>query len=1103
MKDQKDHHSYIPELHDEKNILGKWACLFIERPRIMLLLIILVMYLGWLSFSQMPKEINPEIRLPYINITTTYTGASPEEIENLVTDELESRISEIEGIKSLKSTSALGYSSIDISFDMGVDMEKMKNEVKDKVSEAKSSIPDDADDSYISEMETGNEYVLILNLTGIDDYVELKNSADRIKDEIKKIKDVSNVDVYGGLEREIKVIIDPHKLAAYNMRVEQIGDALKTSNTTIPGGNIYLDNKKYNVRTIGKFKRVEDMENVVVSYTGTGPLYIKDIGMVVDGYKEIQSDARTSVGVGTDNPTVKKSVTIVVKRKEGSDAVKIGQEVRRILKDGKGSVYPKEMETHITMDLAEEIERNLGDVFDNAKSGLFLVIIVLYIFIGLSESLVVATVIPLALLGSTIVLKNSGASINTMVLFSMILAVGMLVDNGIVVMENIDRLKMKGASPKDAAKAATNQVAPAILSATLTTLAAFLPMAITSGLYGYWLKWIPITVISALAASFFIAITVTPALSSVFLKNHVKEGRKNKPIIDMAIKGISIISVFVLSMLSFKDKHEGIINTNILAWTFAIIFTGAISYKLIKGKENPLDNPFIKKYGNMLYSIITSKKKKFAVLGVVILLLGGSIMLPASGILKITVFGDMDAEEFNVNIKMPVGTELETTSNITSKVEKILFDYAEMESFSTTIRSPEKARIKVKLVEKEKRKRTSMEIADHCRKQINDIPGADITVGEMKGGIDFGNKDIEVMIYGKNFDTLKAIAGDFTQILKEIDGTFDSGNNFENGLSEIQIIINKEKAALLGLDNRSISMSIRNAVNGLKATTFKINQDEIDVMIRTSKEKLKHKEDFNNIFFYGRNNQPIPFSYVATVKEEEGYSAIFHHSEKRYGKVGANVRNQEEKMAIQEKFMGKIEEYNMPKGYSIGFDREQEEINEYFMNMAKNMFIAMILVYLVLSIQFNSLSQPFVILFSVPLAVIGVFMGLTIVGSYLGLTSLIGMVSLVGIAVNDAIVLVDYINYLRKNGYEMNEAIKETAMTRFIPVMSTTITTVGGILPLTLKNDFYAPMGYAIIFGLSFATLLTLVIVPILYSLVETMKEYFKNRRLRKKTINV
>lgn len=1101
MKDQKGQYSHIPELQDEKNILGKWASLFVNRPRIIFLLIILIVSLGWMSYTQMPKEINPEIRLPYINVTTTYTGASPEEMENLVTDPLESKISEIEGIKSLKSTSALGYSNIDISFDVNADIEKMKNEIKDKISEAKYELPDDANDPYVSEMETGNKYVLILNLTGIDDYVELKNSADRIKDEIEKINDVSDVEIYGGLEREIKVIVDPYKLVAYNMTLDQIGNALKASNTTIPGGNIYLDHKKYNVRTLGKFKSVEDMKNVVVSYNG-GPIYIKDIGIVVDDYKEKQSDARMSVGIGTDHPTVKKSVTMVVKRKNGSDAIKIGQEVRKILEEGKGSIYPKEMETHITMDLAEEIERQLGDVVNNAKSGLFLVIIVLYIFIGLSESLVVSTVIPLALLSSVALLKNFGASINTMILFSMILAVGMLVDNGIVVMENIDRLRMKGVNSKDAAMAATNQVAPAILSATLTTLAAFLPMAITPGLYGYWLKWIPITVIMALGASFFIATTVTPALSSVFLKKHVREYRKEKPMLDFFVKIISIIAVFILSMLAFKDKQEGIINSNVLAWSFSIIFTGAITYKLMKGKDNPLDSSFIKTYGKILHAIIVSKWKRLIVLGIVFLLFAGSVMLPISGILKMTVFGDMDAEEFNINIKTPVGSELETTSNITAQVEKILFDYPEIENFSTRISSPENARIEVQLLESDKRKRTSMEIVDDCRKGIEGIPGADITVGQHKGGIDFGNKDIEILIYGKNFDTLKEIAGDFTQMIKEIEGTIDAGNNFENGLNEIQIIINREKAAALGLNNQSISMGIRNAVQGLKATTFKINQDEIDVTIRTTKEKLKHKEDFNNIYFYGRNNQPIPFSYVATAKEVEGYSAIFHHSEKRYAKVGANVKNQSEKMIIQEKFMKKVHEYNMPKGYSIGFDREQEEVNEYFINMAKNMIISMILVYLILSIQFNSLSQPFVILFSVPLAAIGVFIGLTVVGSYLGLTSLIGMVSLVGIAVNDAIVLVDYINYLRKNGYEMNEAIKETGMTRFIPVMSTTITTVGGILPLTLKNEFYAPMGYAIIFGLTFATLLTLVIVPILYSFVESMKDYLKNRKIRNKSIS-
>ncbi|WP_432666174.1 efflux RND transporter permease subunit [Wukongibacter baidiensis] len=1097
MNKNDKNHDYIPELHDKKNILGKWASIFIDRPRIIFLIIIAIVVWGVSSYLQMAKEINPEIRLPYIYVSTSYTGASPEEVETLITEKLESKISEIEGIKSLKSTSSLGYSQIEISFELDADMDKKEDEVREKVADIKSELPEDATDPYVDEAEVGNKYVLILNLTGLDDFATLKNAADRLKDEIKKINDVSEVEVYGGLEREIKVIVDPQKLAVYNMSLDQISTAMKTSNLNMPGGNIFLENKKYNIRAIGKFERIEDIENVVVSYIGSSPLYLKDIAVVVDGYKEVETDSRMSIGLGTDNPSVKKAVTLIVKRKKGTDTTKISEEVRKILKEGRGNIYPKEVTSNITMDLSKYINENLGDVIDNSKSGLFLVIVVLFIFIGLSESLVVSTVIPLALLIAVSFSKQMGASINTMTLFAMVLAIGMLVDNGIVVMENIDRLRMKGINSKDAAKAATNQVAPAVLAATLTTLAAFLPMAITPGLYGYWMKWIPITVMFALGSSFFIATTITPALSSVYLKDHGKDNRKPHPKLQLAYKILSIGCVFILSMMAFKDKHEGIINANPIAWIFSIIFTVSIAYKVVKGKENPLDNPIIKKYGDILYSIITSTRKKLIVLAVVFILFAMSIALPILGILKVTVFGAFDADEFRVSIETPIGTDMETTSRITSEVEKILFEYPEVKSFTTNIRSSDRARITVNLVDTEDRDRTSMEIADDCRRRVREIPGAVINIGEEKNGINFGNKDVELMIYGENIDTLREIAKDLTEMLASIEGTVEEGNNFENGLPELQVRVDKERAAALGLDNRSISIGIRNAVHGLEATTYRSGQDEIDVMIRTSKEKLNSREDFSNIYFYSRFGQHIPFAQVASVEEVEGYSAIYHHSEKRYAKVGANLKNQEEKMVVTNKFMEMVNEYSLPDGYSVGFDREQEEVNDYFVNMLKNMVIAMILVYLVLSIQFDSLSQPLVILFAVPMAVIGVFFGLTIVRSYLGLVAFIGIVSLVGIAVNDAIVLVDYINYLRKNGYEINEAIRETGMTRFIPVMATTITTVGGILPLTLKQEFYAPMGYAIIFGLSFATMLTLVIVPILYSFVESLKVIVKRKLKR------
>ncbi len=1107
-KEQPKDLSHIPELNQEKNFLGRWASFFIDRHRVVYLMIFLIAVWGFMAYTQMPREVNPEVRLPYGYVLTSYIGAAPQEVEALITDKIEKEMESIEDVKLIQSSSAYGFSIVFLEFEPGVDLDEKIQNMRERVQSIQSELPDDAQLPEVSSFESNNGPVMIINLSGDYDFVELKNIAEKMKSGLESIKDVSSVEIIGGLEREIKINVNPQRLAKHNISLAQIHNAVSMANVNLPGGNIVLDKKEYNIRTVGKFQSIEEIEKVVITYVGNRPLFLKDIAEIEDGYKEPKNYSKMSVGLGTDEPSVKNAISLSVKKNQSGDIIKLSQEIHKFLEKQDGTLYPEDLQVEISGDLSVYVENELGTVFDNAKAGLFLVIIVLFLFIGFFESLVVAIVIPLSIFVAFGLMNSFDMTFNTISLFSLVLAVGMLVDNGIVVMENIDRLRLKGVSTRLAAEAGTNQIAPAIAASTLTTLAAFFPIALTPGIMGDFIRPIPITVIFALTSSFFIAVTVTPALSSRMLKrSNEKKSLKRHPALDKAIKILCIALVFILAMTAFRDNNGGLQGFGILSWTFAMAFSIGIAIKMFRKNTKEKKHPIIKRYGEILYSIVSSRRKKLIVFGIVFIAFIGSIMTIPLGILKIEMFPSEDFTRLNINIKAPVGTDLDTTSEIVSEVEKRLFNYPEIKSFVTNVgfvgadsleafsisvgSTPNRARIIIDLVEKEYRDRKSMEIAQDIRKNIKDIPGANIDVSEVQAGPP-ATSPVYIRVEGEALDELQTIGKDFTEILKSIDGTRDVRNTLEAGVPELQIKIDKEKASALGLDDMTVAMGVRNAIYGRKITTFRDDQEEIDVVIRMTNEKFDSIEDLNKLYFHSRLGGKVPFSQVATVNKTRSFSVIEHYNTKRYVAVVSDKEDDVVAVDIIDKFQEEIKDYNLPDEVYIKYGGEIEDIQESFTDMLLNMFIAAILVYIILSVQFNSLSQPFVILFSVPLALIGVVFGLIITGNNFGFIAFVGVVALVGIAVNDAIVLVDYINYLRKSGYEINEAIKETGMTRFIPVLATTITTIGGILPLTLKQPSYEAMGYSIIFGLGVATILTLMIVPILYSLADGIKRRFK-----------
>ncbi len=1099
----------IPELSQPKNILGRWASFFIERYKIVYLMLIAIIIVGTSAFLGLPRELQPEIVLPYGQVFTVYPGAAPEEVETLVSNKLEARLEEVEDLKMISSYSFSGGSSIWLEFEQGTDMEKRMNEVREKVTAAQHELPADAETPEVNELQSNNSPIMIVNMSGDFTQAELKNYAEDIEQRLEMESVVSDVLIIGGVEREIKVHVDPKKVAIYGISLDQIKNSIEVSNLNYPGGTATLDEKNFSIRTVGELESVDALSEVIIGYSGSGPIKLKDIAVIEDGYKEVESYSRMSVGLGSDDPHMKRSVALSIKKKDTADVIKTSALVRSILEEERGRLFPSEMELQVSGDTAEFVDEQLGAVMDNAFSGLYLVLVVLFLFIGLREAGIVSIVIPLAIMMALTFLSAADMTLNNITLFSLVLAVGMLVDNGIVIMENVDRLRSKGLDARLASEAGTNQIAPAIMASTLTTLAAFFPIALTPGIMGAFVKPIPITVMFALGSSFFLAVTITPALCSVFLKKPAKKQEDMTPLKRNAVRILSVAIIVVLSLQAFKgDDGYGL-----LSLVFAAVFGGFMFMKQYMKRDKDSEHPIINAYGKRLYAIVSKRSKRWMLVGALVIAFLSSMALIPLGILKVEMFGESDYDRLYVDITTPQGSTLDQTSAVAQKVEMLLFDYPEIETFVSNVGitgadsfdsfngsstgSPDIARFTVDLISADDRERSSMEIAADLREKIKRIPGAEIEVQELEDGPP-SDAPVVIGIIGEDLDQMEGVAQNFKGVLEEIEGTRDVATSLASGGPEIEIRVNKEKAALYGLNEYMIGSSIRSTVTGLKATTYRNNQEEIDVIIHSGIDNMKSKSELNGMYFYNQKGEAIQFNQVAEFIETEASPTIRHEDGRRRVNVTAQTLSGANTVEIMDAFREKVEARPLPDGITIKYAGELGDMQDSFTDMFINMIVAAILVYIILAVQFNSLSQPLIILFAVPLGLIGVMPGLVITGNSFGFLAFIGVVALVGIAVNDAIVLVDYINYLRRNGYELYDAVRETGKTRFMPVLATTITTAGGILPITLKQEFFGPMGYALIFGLMMATVLTLVAVPTLYTMLEEFKMNHQEKRNRK-----
>ena len=1019
----------------------------LRKQSVVFVLIWLILLAGLYSYMNLPREAEPDITIPYVFVNTTYEGVAPEDVEKLLTIPLERKLKGLSDVEELRSTSKDGASSIAIKFLPKVDIDDALQKVRDKVDQAKGDLPSDLeDDPLISEANFSDMPTMQVVLSGPFSLKRLKVFAEDIEDRLESVKGVLDARLIGGLEREIHVEFDLDRVGAYNVPFSALVDSVQKGNVNMPGGSMNIGDARYQVRVPEDFQHPSEINNIVAFVRDGKPVYLRDIATIRDHYK----DPATRSRLNGEN-----AVTLQIIKRSGENIIEVNDGVVAAL-DEVRHLMPPTLNISTTGDKADEVRTMVSDLENNILTGLVLVLGVVLLFIGGRSAIFVSIAIPLSMLITFVLLRMLDITLNMVVLFSLILALGMLVDNGIVIVENIYRHMQEGKSRYRAAMDGTNEVAWPVITSTLTTVGAFFPMIFWPGIMGEFMSYLPRTVILALFGSLFVALVVNPVFSARYQTAAPPKFAENG---DEAITGGRRI---YLRMLEWALDHRFLV----VFISVAMLFVSIIAFgKFGKGVE---------------------------------------------------FFPETEPKRANVNIKAPVGTNLDASDRFMRVVERVGEEYKDIRfviantgagsggEFGGGGTGTHLGAVTLDFKPIAERSRTSSGIVDEVRERLMSmITGVEVRVEKEKGGPPTGSP-INLEIYGKDMRELGAIVENVRSVMRDIPGPVDIKDDYVAGKPEIQIRVDKERAALLGLDTYSIAYIIKAAINGVKVGVFREGKDEYDILTKLPETDRTSIESLRRITVSGPNGEPIPLTSVATVKLASGLGAINHKDQKRVVTVSANVSGRLANDIIRD-IDARLKEMSWPRGYSYSFTGEQEEQRKAQQFLQEAFVATIFLIFIVLVAQFNSMATPFIILTSVLLSLIGVFGGLLICGMAFGVIMTgVGVISLAGVVVNNAIVLIDYFEQLRAKGMETRDALIKAGLTRFRPVLLTAITTILGLLPMAVgvsfdfftltlitesdSTEWWSPMAVAVIFGLFVATMLTLVVVPVLCSLKDGAK---------------
>ncbi len=996
---------------------------------------VIIVLLGVVSYVSLPREAFPDIPIPYIMITTTYEGVSPEDVETAVTMKIEKELTGIRGVKEVLSSSAEGLSLISVEFTPDVKTEVALQRVRDRVDIARGELPQEIDEPVITEINIAEMPIMQVSIAGDVSPFQLKEIADDLEDAIEAVPGVLKVDVEGALEREIRLEMDPDRVAQYSLTIPEILALIPSENVNISAGGVETPGTKFNVRIPAEFVSPEEVDHLLLAVRDGKPIYLADVATVRDTFKDRESFSRLN---GQEN------VTLLVRKRIGSNVVQVSDGVKAVVAEAR-KLIPGGVTFDVIGDMSKYIRNTVADLENNIAAALILVTAILVLFMGWRPSTIVAMIIPLSMLITFFLVQALGYTLNMIVLFSLILVLGMLVDNAIVIVENIYRHMQLGYPRLEAARLGAKEVAWPVITSTLTTVCAFIPMMQWPGIMGDFMKYLPITLTIGLMASLFVALIFSPVISSIWA-GHAPRKRDHE---NWFLRGYR------------RFQRLGLENPGM---TLFLSFCLLIAMGLLYGK-----------FGK-----------------------------------GVEFFPEGDPERAFVSIRAPQGANIHETDRIARIIEARIKPYESwLDDVITNVGSagsgmdlmasaggPHLANITLVFYDFLVRTRPSNEIIAEIRKDVADIPGVELKVEREEEGPPTG-APVTVRIVGEDFKTLGQLSDQAMRMIADVPNLVNLRSDLEATRPELAFTVDRRVATLLGVNTATVGNFLKMAIFGTKVGTYRQFNDEYDITVRLPLEDRVNIDDLYRLQVPNATGDAVPLSSLGRFEYKGGFGTINRVDQKRVVTLTADTEGRLSSEVLAD-VQQRLAQFKLPMGYEIRYAGEKEEQDEAQAFLGKAFGIAVLLITLVLVIQFNSLLVPIIIMTTVILSLIGALFGLLVVGLPFGIIMTgIGVISLAGVVVNNAIVLLDYTRQLQARGMDLVEAAAEAGATRLRPVLLTAGTTIIGLIPMAIgvsydfhtfswalkseSTQWWQNMAVVVMFGLGFATVLTLVVVPSLY----------------------
>jgi multidrug efflux pump len=1101
-------------------------------------LMALIIVAGASAYTTLPVESFPEIEIPLILVSTSYQGVSPADMETLVTRPLETEIRGVSDIKEIRSTSSEGFSIIEVEFNPEVKIETALQRVRDKVDMAKSELPPDIDDDpRVEDVDLSQIPVIIISLSGDIGLVQLKEIGEDLKDELEALTGVNRVEVIGGREREVHVFVDPRRLSSYELGLTDVVLAVSRENLTVPAGEIDVGRLKYLVRIPAEVQRPREIEDFVVKVKNGVPVYVKDVAHVAYGFEDETTRSRLNL---------QPAVSLTVEKRAGANII----EVVDTVKEGLARLQDRLPEgVHVTLvaDQSVDIRAMVSELENNILAGLILVIVVLMAFLGFRNSLFVAIALPLSMLITFFCVQAIGYTLNMVVLFSLILVVGMLVDNAVVIVENIYRHREEGEDGETAAARGTSEVVAPVVVSTITTCVAFAPLLFWPGIIGDVFGYLPATVIMGLTASLLVALVFNPALCAALMKAPLAPANGHAHHEGRFLRAYRR----ALAGLLEKAGDHGTRGWFVRNW----LFLGLFGVLFALGVLTALVGFAIERYTAPLLGV-TDILMRLA--GLAFVLQGGVWLIGGAGRLLlgwrpsltdrragtlwtmgailvgtfvvyyfagrgVEFFPEVDPREIWIDVEVPSGSNLDTSDAIVTELEARTRDTSDLEHGIASVGSRgvsltdfsvgsvgTESRLTLDLLDHKDRAQNSRRTLESVREKVRGISGAEIKVDKPTEGPPTG-KPVAIRVIGEDFTLLGRMSREIQDRIRGVPGLVNLDDDFDEGKPEIRIVVDRTQAMVLGVSTSAIATTVQTAIRGVEASEYRVGEDEYDIRVRLRPESRVSIDELSDLTVPDDDGVPVPIRSVARLETGVGPGAIRRVDLRRVVTIEGDVirapgRTEDSVRAEVAAILDS--EMEWPEGCRWEYAGSNEEEDESQRFLQRAFVIAVLLISLVLVSQFNSLILPATVMLSVVLSLIGVLWGLILTGTPFGIIMTgIGVISLAGVVVNNAIVLCDFIVRLRREGREKTQAVVDAGAIRLRPVLLTAVTTILGLIPLTLginigffegtlefgaeSSQWWGPMGVAVIAGLTVATVLTLIVVPVTYHTLDEVSEAF------------